>query len=100
MTQLIKDDLQKQCDVLLTKGNALMASAYRYIDPEMADFVSHYLHALACDVGEAVGSEGKRRALLPLILSELDELVEDTRCRIEQAKGTALRDQPRSGISS
>lgn len=93
MTQFVTDNLQKQCDVLTAKGSALLAVDYRYLDPEMADFISYYLHTLACDAREAIRSENKeQRALLPLIFSELYELVEGTQHRIERAKGTSLKD--------
>lgn len=92
MTQLITDNLQKQCDVLAAKGIALLAADYRYLDPAMANFISHYLHALTCDVSKAISSESKeQRALLPLALSELRELVEDIQHRILRAKGTSLQ---------
>ena len=92
MTQPVKDDPRQQCDVLTAKGSALLAVDDRYLDPEMADFVSHYLRSLTCDVREALCSENKeQRALLPLILSELYELVEDIQHRIERAKGTSLK---------
>lgn len=92
MTQLVTDNPQKQCDVLAAKGIALLAADYRYLDPEMAGFISHYLHALAGDVSEVISSESKeQKALLPLIISELHELVEETQHRIEWAKGTTLK---------
>lgn len=91
MTQLATSDPQKQCDALVARGSALLAADHPYLDPEMANFISCYLRALSYDVDEAVHSESRERtALLPLMLSELYELVEDTQHRIEHAAGTFL----------
>ena len=67
----------------------------------MADFISRYLRALSYDVDEAVRSESReRKALLPLMLSELYELVEDTQHRIEHAAGTFLMVEDTRGQDS
>lgn len=93
MMQPTAEDLMQQrlCDTLVAKSSALLQNGYRYIDPEMADFINRYLRALTCDVAEAVRSGSKeRKAQLPLILGELYELVEETQYRIEQAAGTSF----------
>ena len=98
MTQRVSGDLQKQCDVLVARGSALLADGHQYIGAETADFIGHYLRARACDVDEMVHTESRERAaLLPLIVGELHDLVHETQRRIERAKGTLSRDGGNGG---
>lgn len=93
MTQTVSSKLQRQCDALVTKGVALSADEYRYINPEMTSFIGSCLLALSYDVYEVASNGGQeQRVLLPPTLGELHDLIHGTQRRIKWAKGTSSMD--------